>query len=759
MWPITNREEITHTHFEAIRERLFVLRNFEAGYIDLGTLYTAYTWNAAAAGWGDLLPGELQVRFGTGESDWDLYVNYDYIAASGLVNQWPVKDGKLNSDYWRLAPNPNKYHHLDYNAGRPDIEADGRWLIWHHTYSTGGYSPYTMRVKAYKLLPRQVDPYEQVEPVRGENEVTQRHKPVEFKRKHITQDIGTNYVRTDATPPPYPRRMSEYIKEEAEPLDAGSPGQYAYDTKMCEAYQDRVLAEIELSTRFLKEVDDEWRKSWEWEQVPQLWHCADSPGKSWVRGDIVHLGDDSYGAQFYVCVQSHVAITGDCKTPPDEDYWITPAYQPELFRDHPVYVPIGGDNVTDIKSSYIYMWHCNCSAYELLLRTIDSFDWWWDTSYPAVPYWLLKKTDRTTWPLPRGCWRRTWKHSMGRVGAMMWPGERGTPPGFAGPPACFIVSPEVYSQIPEGGSKYYYRTSDVEKLWTDAFSDEEEDLIHQRHGPVQTEYNSMGAAYPEYELHHTLVNDLWRVLQELRIMDSSDLTVQAWALGGACNMNLNAAHKKGTSLAAYEIGREHAESYEVHHNWLMSGEEWLDETNICYVGYECGVKYGGAPPAGYYPFNDYGFTKMSFYIKVSKGDDAAPLNVSSILCRIAYKGIPLLGGVHNSGCVIGFEDVTIYAAPEDPEKNKYAKLKLDAAYSSPWYFDAVILSPWPYTGVGEWFDWDATEPDAMQGRVHFRGTEVLATGQGMKDWIVLETNWSSVPASVFELDESNFIVV
>jgi len=408
--PIVKGDERTYHLFEDIRKLMALIENPKMGAIDIerqygtkvGENYIPYDSDNWVGLWDGYAvdpanPGEVMVLYKDASNEEDIYVNFVEMTEVNLDAHPPIKgDGQLDSTYWKLAVNPNIYSHYNYNAGKPSIGASGRYIVIYHAASeTCELSAYTSILKAHKWLPRHTHPYRQVAPLEDESVITQRRNPqlfgVEIKDEHITQSIGTAWDRSKRTvghePCKRPRRLSEYV------LEAGEPNDPASD---CESSGQ----------------------------------CAEDPKMNEAYQDRVIFTIEQYGSLFLKEVDANFITAWEA----DNE-----SYDPANNINHPVYARL------DDK-----YWHCNVSAFELVLREIGNFDWWWDTSHPAVSWELYdnNQDDPGSWPLPRGCWRRTWKHSMGRVGVgtKMWPQESGDPPGYS--ESKFIVTQAVYDDIP-----------------------------------------------------------------------------------------------------------------------------------------------------------------------------------------------------------------------------------------------------------------------------------------------------------------------
>ena len=792
-WPVGEGDELGSDWFEDIRKRIFLLRG-GANVTDniyrlygrqIGTgEYVAYdqaSWSAT--NWPSYSnPGALKRIFKDDQGIEDLYVNWAAMSGGDVKTNPPVRsDGALNYA-WRLGPWPGRYHHFDRNAGKPAIGADHRWVIGHHGDSDQCplINPYTFRSEVYHYLPRQLDPTRQIAPIKrtGSQEVVERCSHVEAEKDCITRSIGTVHARTMDTEDLdfciRPRRLSEYVREFGEPdtgicngseqSECDLSNQCAMDPKLSEAYQDQVIKTAEDNgSVYLKAVDERWIENWLWAQDIELWVVE----WSYSAGAIVYT--DAADDVFYVALVNH-SSTADTK-PGDgvdwEDKWMLGTYQPEPVRNQPVYVELAGTVSVSPGLTNSWFWGCNDSAYELLLRDLagpDQFDWWFDKSFPAVPIWLYKKQfdpDRNDWPLPRGCWRRTWKHSMGRVGSMMWPGEKGDPPGYDA--MKLIVTQTVYNQMPEA-SRRWYTVSDVEGLHTQAYGAEEEDLVAKRHDPVQTVrkrwYDKRRGCYrwashPMWELHHDLVNDLRNVLLQLYLVGESGLTIHPYTYSFRGIDDLEG----DSSLQAYAIGR--ASTVQERGAPNTNPVSTLCESDQAY-GYWVRIEHW-TDGVDYYSTGET-FERRQFYLHIAKAAGAShALDISSALVRIGYWGDDNDPGGDEGrwdGCEVGFEGLTLFADPTDGEKNAYIRLPLRAGSSdTEWYFDTLINSPWPATEGGGFFDFSDEDIWGFYSRRWRRLTQCHIEGDDMDRWCVFEMDWDLVPAEVFAEDTTNAIEV
>jgi hypothetical protein len=286
------------------------------------------------------------------------------------------------------------------------------------------------------------------------------------------------------TDPPWPwihsndiSKVSEYVHVNGDPVGSTQVGPSEIDPKFNQSYQDRIIHCIENNYSYLREVDSEWKESFNhWSTFGHTWDYDHDSGcvniedyKQTYRGTwwypiIYSKGDIVYhNLYWYRCIQAHTSTVG---TAPDlsggEDYWRKPRHQPDWISGDPIYVQFAS-----------LLFNCNSSAYEKVLKDVGEYDWWWcDRSvgeFPAVPWWLYQQhylgmtihqadpdaghnlTTMKRYPLSSGCWRKVWRYTMSwnhdrdegqkaRLGkiididgekvSMMWPGELGLPPGY-----------------------------------------------------------------------------------------------------------------------------------------------------------------------------------------------------------------------------------------------------------------------------------------------------------------------------------------
>jgi len=793
-WPVEKGDEIDSALFEDIRKRLWLLTHQNAGHIDLVRKYgkyiddppgagysTEWTYDNWVGSWEGFTPespadpGQIMVLFKDGDIE-DLFINYSEMDCDELDDHPPLNEttGMLDSN-WRLYPNPNLYCHYNRNAGRAEIGAAGRWDIRHHSRTEPECEPpllpYNCKAEAYKFLPQHTPPNLQIPPVKIEETLEDRRSPVEVAAEFITKDLTTQYERSFGDDECiYPERLTEYIKEGGEPENTSDQEwQYAAEAKMCKAYQDRVLAAIEYATEFLKQVNEDWIAVWSWNMSKNApnWDNV----TTWYEEQIV-----KHEGIYYIAI-----VTNTGHEPPNIDYWLTPVYQPGCFRNQPVYYPPYDNTMDGLADGATPYWVCNGSSYELALKNIIPgdesipYDWYWDSDYPFIPPWLHfdNQADPDNNPLPRGCWRRTWRHSMGRVSTMMWPGDAGLPPGYGSDlieASKFIITQTEYDAITDEDKKKNYRVVDVEGLYDAAYGEEEEALIAERHDSIAIhKYKTWQAEPPEwvwheqplYEIYHDLVNDLRNALIQLYIIDQAGIVIDTYTRDKQAYREPGATPQYDTEAEAYTAGKSACDSSDDEDTLIIrigeaTGKMWMD---IGYIGKcknPCEVTPFKASGCTAYcqGASGYGTERETFLLRIMKANEL-DLNLAEAIVKIGYKGqdTPC---TPCDGCEVGFDDLTVTAAPGDSEKCAYVRLILNSG-SGYWQY---------YAGYGWYYicdyvaslisDWPSNPKPASE--FHRRLTRIDASGWDMDKFCVFEIAWCDVPASIFEEDPTNYIV-
>jgi len=707
-WPATKKEERRHPFFEDIRKLIFLIENPAAGNFDVYRIYgksldgdityVPYDEQNWAGSWDGYVPpnlakeGWVKIVYKDFTGTEDIYINHKEMSEADLEKHPPIQsDGKLDKRYWRLGVNPNYYCHYNQNAGKPEINAFGRYhVIYHAASAPAGLLSYVCELKAHKWLPRHTHPERQVPPVKYKSGVVkQRRDPalygVETKNKYISQNPGTQWPRDYEAK--Y-RKITEYVMELGEP-DAGVDNQYGLDPKMCEAYQDRAIRTCEHETRYLTEVDQTYIDAW-----------TKREGGEWPVYD-------RFGARFFCC---------------------------------------------------------NGSAFEKVLKNIGHYDWWWDSAYPYIPKALKDLRDAegpANWPLPCGCWRRTWRHSMGRVGALMWPGESG-PPEYH--PDHWSVTQQVYDTIP-GGNQHEYKV--VNNPPDFVLTEEQEAALVKRHdakASSSAKINGATIVEPHYEIHHDLVNDIWNALKELHLIN--------WPYSSKCwNELVNGVWPeypqiRDSSLAAYASSRFLFEKYKV---WVDNG--WDGGMPAKKFGYRSQIMAHDLPPVEYWaegPYvSDFSF-RLAVNLRVPKNKELPGLLSGRLLLRVEWKGMDCTVDPDITcfaPCTFGFENKTLIGVcGHTVYRYDWVALEPRAPFTSGatynyYMFYGYVLSPWPYTKNGECMDWEWVGPLSDVKFLRSHVTIKVPSYQPDVLQSIFDIDWDKVKESVFEENESNAIKI
>ena len=474
IWPIASGAEPSSEHYGQIRKNIWLAEHLCAGNIDTTEMYGKWVGNASEFeyveynrhNWTGWNPGTdyhfgspiVKYRWGTLADEVDIFVfNADDTPGDMLDQQLPIIAGKLNSNFWLLCVDPNKYAHWNKNAGRPDIGADARWIISHHGYIEPPDGPgWTYgRWEAWRELPTHTNPFEQIPHVKVSNVDSARHHPVGPKMEYITKNIRPTLQRSyhDGTIGTEPwihsqdaDKVSEYARVSGDPVGSLQIGPSYIDSKYIQALQDRVIHCLEINYGYLVEVDQFFKDRWQqWNtygneiEDTQIVGCVNrhsgyagqykgtyTLSRSYQLGDVVYWNYYWWRCIKYLAFSYSTTAPGE---PGGAEYWANsagqalPLHQPDYIPSDPLYVQF---------SDYLHT--CNSSAYEKVLKNIGHFDWWWDDrgdgGFPTVPWWMYqehyyKMTEHRAdpdaghakmaderYPLPRGCWRRVWRYTM-----------------------------------------------------------------------------------------------------------------------------------------------------------------------------------------------------------------------------------------------------------------------------------------------------------------------------------------------------------
>lgn len=849
-WPVAKGMEIQSAHFEDLRKLAWLIEHPCAGNIDLLSNYGKWVGDATTHryieydqnNWPSWNPGAIYhygspvvlYRWGPGEGQVDLFVLNAELRGDVLNNNPPVIAGVLNS-YWLLTVDPNKYSHWNANAGRPDIGASARWIIVQHGQDSETKEWWFGRWEAWRELPQHTDKFEQVPYTKNGSTTEPRSRPVEQDRDHISHLLKTQTGRSfkdgsvGVDPITYwvhkdvPNMYSEYAAVGGEPAGSLQEGPDYTDQKMNAAFQDRVQHLIERNYKYLWQVDDFWKQNWQYWQVFGMEMDTDHDGGlvngvydyagnyrgTWGEGINYVKGETVYhNGYWYRCIYNHYSWASTAPDlPGGASYWAKPLHQPNYIATDPIYVRFNDP-----------LWRCNSSAFEKVLDIISQggeskCDWYFDDKNPAIDwityqrhYYLLTlhDSDREAgwrelalrrYPLPRGSWRRIWRHTQswdqdreqksrfgkeididGRTVSMMWPGELGTPPGYTGGQDDqlrwtgevggihynfwmfrYIIDQDVFDNMERpGGSEWtydqYYITQDTERLFREAYraDPDVEAKIAERHDPVTTEWLDSGGGnmkeYPVYEIHHELLNDLRDALSQLRLFGQyCDVSAQD-------HKSISDLQDFPTSLEAYRAGKARCEAeIDVTH-----GTDFMDVGYIAFVVWD-GATYDTQGTITH----DYQTTKHWEEIVITKGSGEyfPAREVGTLIMDIQVKWWAVDPG---DSCLIGAGGFT-YRPPTDNTLRRafIGELPIDCEWvhdgaggdPSDWdlkcTFRVVPAEDWPPEAA---FNLSGTSRD------WYRGAWVLVT-TGSSVALAWELDFDGFDTSVFEQDPNNFIEV
>jgi hypothetical protein len=506
-WPLKKLDEIEALHFNEIRRHMWLAEHPYAGNQDVMIMYGKWVGSASEfkyvpydyGNWATSWESETDYHYGlpivlfkwgSGDDQIDLFIWNSVGSKDVLKANPPVLAGQVINPRWYLFPNPNIYSHWNKNAGRPDIGADGRYFISQHGWDPppGGVGWMFGTWKAYQELPIQVDPWKQVPRVKDIRGDRERHFPVEYHKEDVTTIPDPTHIRSFqdgsiGAPPTYwphnliPSKIDEYVRLNGDPMDSMQVGDDYRTYKKNMSHQDRIHHLISQNYFYKVEVDDFWKKAWnrwcmygvdmnptyDFGCANSMYDYANNAGIQWLpyvspHWSTYYIGNAVWHASFlWRCIKDTGGTVEPGVHADWEDYWVkTDLHQPDFVDSDPIYVQFSD-----------YLHHCNSSAFEKVLKDIGEYDWYFDTDYPAMPWWMyqnyyylmmLEESDpgvghkedaEQRWPRPRGCWRRIWRYTQawntarnqcsrfgkeididGKMVSMMWPGELGNPPGY-----------------------------------------------------------------------------------------------------------------------------------------------------------------------------------------------------------------------------------------------------------------------------------------------------------------------------------------
>lgn len=555
-WPLAVGDEIIASHFEDVRKLLWIKRNPERAY-NIPDYATDYVPDSSYPGgdgakpnifYGDSIIWKGELWYCSIDSPW-------YLTNAQVVDNWEIykppddihpDDGTwvLENNYWILGPKTHLFHHYDQNAKRyiTDRDADGSFPTW--SYRFHGQWP------THRWLPKQTDPNEQIRPEDEDTLQFDRHGPEMIKEFVTIIDAFGPQHGSSEYPFPSPGRTPEYLfnglpgadELEPAPAPANPDPQRLYEPGQNAGLQNQLFMECaRTAQRYMYRVDDTYEENalawFEYFKVGQLINpplpAPNEEGTSWTASTYIKHAVVAYEWRIY---RSN-AITGAGDVPGVSGKW-TRTY----FEYDDIYVEefkkwARGDE------SY---WGQNGSHFEKLLIDTGEYDWYLDTNvfYPIEylghrdaireitddfnpeegeplysPADILEIQD-TCLPLPGYCWRKMPRYTMGKKD-IMWPKERGDPPEDPWQ-ARWPIWPEVHgienvtyfnTTAPYVAGIYLAEKPEF------ALTEEEQELIDKRHGPVPGE---------GFELYSALLNDVKAMLDLQTHVRSANIVTETY---------------------------------------------------------------------------------------------------------------------------------------------------------------------------------------------------------------------------------------
>lgn len=420
----------------------------------------------------------------------DIYHRYEKTGGGvtyGPNDSRPPTGGLASKDFngdWVRTPNPSRYHTWDENAHR--------WFVKSETDGSqppdpgGTYEQFTQLIPASDFLSFQPDPREIRPPFRFADTARTSFKyneKVKFTDEQITAPsnlgalsavIRTGWIGSGPvahglsshsqykTPYSVPRTGggSRTVLGDT-PLVAGqSPKSSWINKKYSNSLQN--ACEMAISeTGWMLEPDNDYKTNWiDLNGAGSILMIDTSGWPAWDSGTT--YGD---GAEVKVSLQVYVSIqAGNLNhAVSDTNWWrkytfaealadfnLDIAWQPTLNPDQPFHALMSDE-----------LWSENGSAFELALKTIGRFDWYYDETFPfrskrnlddGFEWWndmtvgqqdanyplpatyngfactTSEDVINAFWRVPVGTWRRTWKYSLGKVqDAAMADGDQADP--------------------------------------------------------------------------------------------------------------------------------------------------------------------------------------------------------------------------------------------------------------------------------------------------------------------------------------------
>ncbi len=554
-----------------------------------------------------------------------------------------------------------------------------------------------------------------------------------------------------------------------------------------------------------------------------VWAAAS--GEAFTQFNIVggdpQPGSDNYEPKIYApyqdAVMAAIERAGDVyKLEVDQsfiDMWeiFEGAYDADVNVNDPIYFEMGG-----IGSVY---WQCNGSAFELALKKISSFDWYWDEKHSYLPKWLDAMNDGGDWdghPIyPIGCWRRTWKYSMGRprpdgelgydyvwrpdygqanvddiclyncnVWACITQHEVGTtfdttkwrhyapmqvgsktPPvkvGVDNDTEKICISQADWDNWFAGGKPYAAHADKVIAVDLDYIHDESNyqtgaDVTNLaiRHDPIAREQVGNNE-WTAYERCVEIINDMWSALGQQTLINGLsyyNLVTGAWGQSAADHPDFTPGNC-GT-CASETVGGADACGKSYCNDAPINGGVGNGYTSR--VNRYCNFANWPEEPRTKF---DAGFhNKGAPKITITKSGTPGPhyTNTGGAMLRIAYRGIGV-GDDHDdrTSCTIGFMGITINA-PVEQDWWEYKHIGLENVSNG--VYEARLLSGWPSIGsIDERPPGSCDGPEKQCMTVEYQERHrqtAINLSISPPDRFVLEIDWDTFTGAIWDEDCSN----
>lgn len=785
-FPVKKGEEPSHLHFESLRRRIWALWHVAAGaipidYTQTNSEATSNDGRGDTTGWAAYVdsfdwtnpwePGEItaHVHLAEGESKGDLYVNWKEMNRA-QADAYPPAEGI----WWKKYPDPNKYHHFDRNADR--------WFVSYIARGpTGGDRSHRLVAEAWRWLPRHTDPKFQLPPViyaDTERVVYRYGNKVEVNRKHITQtfSLGAKYdAQTTSSSHGGPRVEpiygeevpgNQYVNFSGEPGDSADPitdilprytvdatntstnKHWLFEAKLCAAYQNAIEYFVSIGDWVLP-VDSTYANNHEAYYNSKNVHTApDWEGVTdWGLGETVRGSDD----RFYTSIAS-----------------------PNIGND-PVGDAVNWDDVTvdwdpsAVQSQHQYallvdkLWGCNEGAIEVLLKKINSFDWYYDRTHPWMWNDIIKArydeslpgggggNEDTKYPSPDGTWRRTWKNGMGRLSTRMRAYEEGTPSGDA-----WIQTSPAATDWYEWPGIFNVSDPDPKKIdGSYSTTQAHENKLIARHDPVQINYDKddNDKAYPQHEITAACINEMYAVLQLLRTRFATGLTL---VMRSQLTV-ISAYSERDTPQLALDAHKEAATSASTDYDtWNVIGAG-----NWPWIGYAWEIQY----VVGTGKYRLFSTTRRQrLAVQVVGGLSEGLYIANTLWWRVAHRNwyqddiaVPPYAQFWDLDVGMPDEQVISFTHPSGSQPSPYY----------PTYSVVSLNMPTDYTGTSEWAellmldDWPTnvgyvTSPTDRND--YYRQGSFDFTSWSYGD-VIIDIDWNKFPASVWEPTFTNIIEI